>query len=160
MNAFILKINFPYNFKIQYSSLGITKCSFVSKNKNALESKDVPKEMRATCSLIQKYFKGEKVDLSKINIDIDSLTSFQKSVYQTLKKIPFGKVISYKELADKIKNPGAIRAVGSAMKKNPIAIIIPCHRVIKSGGFIGNYNAPGGSQTKTLLLEKENINNA
>jgi len=82
-----------------------------------------------------------------------SLTSFQKKVYRATLSIPRGEVRSYKWIASRIRKPRAYRAVGYALKKNPYAIIIPCHRVIKSDGSIGGYS--GGVGKKKELLRKE-----
>ncbi|MBN2876452.1 MAG: methylated-DNA--[protein]-cysteine S-methyltransferase [Bacilli bacterium] len=81
-------------------------------------------------------------------------TSFQTQVLRTLSEVQYGEIISYKELAIRAGNPNAFRAVGSVCKSNPLPIIIPCHRVIKSNGEIGFYN--GGVKTKKRLLDLEN----
>lgn len=80
-------------------------------------------------------------------------TPFQQKVWRTLITIPYGKVASYREVAEMINRPGAARAVGSANGKNPLPIIIPCHRVIASDGSLGGYS--GGLMTKIALLEQE-----
>jgi O-6-methylguanine DNA methyltransferase len=82
-------------------------------------------------------------------------TEFQKRVWEEIHKIPFGKTITYKEIAKKIGKPNASRAVANACGKNPTPIIRPCHRVICSNGEIGGYSAPGGAIVKKVLLEKE-----
>jgi methylated-DNA-[protein]-cysteine S-methyltransferase len=80
-------------------------------------------------------------------------TKFQKSVWSELKKIPSGKTASYLEIATNIARPRAYRAVANAVGKNPISIIIPCHRVIRQGGDLGGYT--GGIDIKQLLLSNE-----
>ena len=84
-------------------------------------------------------------------------TVFQLKVWNYLKKIPRGKVITYLELAKAIKMPKAVRAVANAVGKNPYPPKIPCHRVIRSDGKLGGYSAPGGIKTKKKLLKKEGI---
>ena len=84
-------------------------------------------------------------------------TVFQLKVWNYLKKIPRGKVITYLELAKAIKMPKAVRAVGNAVGKNPYPAKIPCHRVIRSDGKLGGYSAPGGIKTKKKLLKMEGI---
>lgn len=81
------------------------------------------------------------------------LTLFEKKVYTVVKKIPFGEVRSYAWVAEKIGKPGASRAVGNALNKNPFPIIVPCHRVVHSNGFIGEYAF--GQDLKKKLLETE-----
>ncbi|MCS7257782.1 MAG: methylated-DNA--[protein]-cysteine S-methyltransferase, partial [candidate division WOR-3 bacterium] len=90
-------------------------------------------------ALLDSYFKGRKVNF-KLAIDLSGLSSFQKKVLLAVRKIPYGKTISYKELAIRIKNPKAVRAVGQALKKNPLPIIIPCHRVLRADKSLGGFN--------------------
>ncbi len=85
---------------------------------------------------------------------MNSLTDFQKKVYEAVKKIPRGKVLSYLEVAARLKKPGAARAVGNALNRN-FDKRIPCHRVIKSGGFVGGYRS--GIKKKKEILQKEGI---
>jgi len=82
------------------------------------------------------------------------LTKFQWKVLEATLKIPIGQVRSYKWIAEQIGCPGAFRAVGQALRRNPYPIMIPCHRVIKSDGSLGGY-AGGPSDKKALLLKKE-----
>jgi O-6-methylguanine DNA methyltransferase len=82
------------------------------------------------------------------------LTDFQRAVLIETMKIPKGQTISYKELARRINHPNAYRAVGTALKKNPLPVKIPCHRVIRSNGSIGNYSG-GGTPKKLALLLSE-----
>ena len=84
-------------------------------------------------------------------------TVFQLKVWNYLKKIPRGKVITYLDLAKAIKVPKAVRAVANAVGKNPYPPKIPCHRVIRSDGKLGGYSAPGGIKTKKKLLKMEGI---
>ena len=84
-------------------------------------------------------------------------TVFQLKVWNYLKKIPRGKVITYLDLAKAIKMPKAVRAVANAVGKNPYPPKIPCHRVIRSDGKLGGYSAPGGIKTKEKLLKMEGI---
>lgn len=82
-------------------------------------------------------------------------TPFQKKVWRALLMIPKGQVRSYEWLAQKISSPKAVRAVGSALKKNPFAPEVPCHRVIRKDGNLGGYSARGGLKKKKALLQKE-----
>ncbi len=100
---------------------------------------------------LQSYFAQELKQFS-LPLDLEG-TPFQVAVWQELARIPFGTVISYKELARRIGNPGAMRAVGSANGKNPISIIIPCHRVIAADGSWGGYG--WGLPVKKQLLSLE-----
>lgn len=101
---------------------------------------------------LEEYFAGTR-KVFDLPIDTHHLgTPFQKRVWNELKKIPYGKTLSYKQIAQKLKTK-AVRAVGSANGKNPLSIIVPCHRVIASDGSLGGY--AGGLKTKTLLLKIE-----
>jgi methylated-DNA-[protein]-cysteine S-methyltransferase len=101
---------------------------------------------------LHEYFRGERESFDvKINLNG---TEFQKSVWEELRKIPYGKVRSYKEIAVSVGCPKGARAVGNANNKNPIPIIVPCHRVIACGGKIGGY--AGGIELKKKLLKIEN----
>lgn len=104
---------------------------------------------------LKEYFNGKR-----ISFDLPTAlsgTEFQLKVWSELQNIPYGKTASYKEIAINTGSPKAARAVGNANNKNPILIIVPCHRVIKSSGDIGDY-AFGSSMKRYLLeLEKENF---
>lgn len=93
-----------------------------------------------------------KIDFQKLNG-----TPFQKKVWQAISKIPKGKTLTYKELATKIGQPKAIRAVANAVGANPLVVQIPCHRVVRSDGTLGGYSGRGGVKTKKSLLRKEGI---
>lgn len=87
-------------------------------------------------------------------LDLGSVTEFQRTVLDQTARIPRGQVRSYGWLADHVGNPGAVRAVGSTMAKNPVPLIIPCHRVVRTDGRLGNYSL-GGPHNKWELLEHE-----
>lgn len=100
---------------------------------------------------LEEYFAGERTSFS---VPLNPIgTPFQTSVWETLLTIPYGKTISYAEEAERFGNPKATRAVANANGKNPIAILIPCHRVIASGGGLGGYS--GGLWRKEFLLRLE-----
>jgi O-6-methylguanine DNA methyltransferase len=100
---------------------------------------------------ILEYFEGKRT-VFDIPIDIRG-TDFQISVWKKLIDIPFGKTLSYAQIADKIDNPRAYRAVGSSCGANPLPIVIPCHRVLASDGSLGGYS--GGLEIKKALLQHE-----
>jgi O-6-methylguanine DNA methyltransferase len=84
-------------------------------------------------------------------------TSFEIKVWAAIDQIPKGSVITYKELANKIGHPNAVRAVANACGKNPNPISTPCHRVVRTDGRPGGYSAPGGIKKKIELLNKEGV---
>ena len=85
-------------------------------------------------------------------------TKFQLQVWEEIKKIPKGSVKTYKEIASILGKPNSSRAVANACAKNPLIIEIPCHRVIRSDGFLGGYSGKGGTQKKSELLIEEGYN--
>jgi O-6-methylguanine DNA methyltransferase len=109
----------------------------------------------AVSKAVLGYFGGKKVDFSNVKVEIDKLRPFAKKVLAACRGIGFGRVVTYRELAKKIGRPGAARAVGTVMAKNPLPLIIPCHRVIRSDGKLGGFSAPGGIKTKKKLIELE-----
>lgn len=101
---------------------------------------------------LTEYFEGKRKEFT-IPLQLVG-TPFQQEAWKILMKIPYGETISYKEQAQLLKNPKAVRAVGSANGKNLIAIIIPCHRIINTNGKLGGY--AGGLENKKALLQLEN----
>ncbi len=102
------------------------------------------------------YFEGVCVNFSRdIPIVLDGFSSFDSSVLTACRDIKFGQRISYSALAKKLGRPNTSRAVGNALAKNPLPLIIPCHRVVRSDGTIGGFSAPGGKGLKAKLLKLE-----
>jgi methylated-DNA-[protein]-cysteine S-methyltransferase len=105
---------------------------------------------------ITAYFEGDCMDFSPdIPIDFNGFGSFSRKVLATCRNIKFGRTISYSGLAKKAGRPAASRAVGNALAKNPLPLIIPCHRVLRSDGKMGGFSAPGGISLKKRMLDLE-----
>lgn len=104
-------------------------------------------------SQLREYFERKRTSF-EVKLDFSGHTDFHKEVWKELLKIPYGHTISYSGIAHGIENPDAVRAVGLANKYNPIAIIVPCHRVIGKNGDLTGYFY--GLDTKRMLLELEN----
>jgi len=111
----------------------------------------VNRHLRVLKKQVKEYFKGKRKEFT-VSL-VTPGTEFQKEVWNALRKIPYGKTISYLEQAKLINNPGAVRAVASANGSNPIAILIPCHRVIGSDGTLVGYG--GGIERKRWLIVHE-----
>ncbi|MEJ2201683.1 MAG: methylated-DNA--[protein]-cysteine S-methyltransferase [Desulfuromonadaceae bacterium] len=110
--------------------------------------------LQSALQLLQNYLAGQD---PPADLPLDEQgTPFQQRVWQELRRIPYGQTISYKELATRIGQPTAYRAVANACAQNPVAIFTPCHRVIRENGELGGY--AGGVERKRLLLEKERGN--
>ncbi len=101
------------------------------------------------------YAAGVTVDFRDVRIDPGRMTDFQLEVVRCCREIPYGKTITYGQLATAAGFPGTARAVGNCMAANRIPLIVPCHRVVPADGRSGAYSAPGGSRTKQRLLELE-----
>ncbi len=101
------------------------------------------------------YASGGKVDFHDVRVDLDRLTPFQRRAAFHCRRIPYGQVLTYGQLAAKAGAPGAARAVGNCMAANRFPLIIPCHRVIPASGRAGAFSAPGGTRTKQRLLAIE-----
>jgi methylated-DNA-[protein]-cysteine S-methyltransferase len=114
-------------------------------------TKKIPKELKEAVAQLNEYFEGKRQDFDfKIN---PKGTEFQQKVWQELLAIPFGKTMSYLDLSKKLGDVKAIRAVASANGKNPLWIVVPCHRVIGTDGSLTGY--AGGLWRKKWLLEHE-----
>lgn len=116
----------------------------------AVESSDGFGDLAARLRL---YFSGEAVDFSDVPVAFEGLGDFEKRVLDETRKVGHGRLASYKSLAAAAGSPGAARAVGNAMRKNPVPIVVPCHRVLHSGGGLGGYG--GGLDMKRHLLDLE-----
>ncbi len=101
---------------------------------------------------LDAYFSG-KLNRFDLPLDLSGFSSFRRRVWNCLQRIPFGETRSYQQIAREIGSPGASRAVGNANSRNPIPIIIPCHRVVRADGTLGGYSS--GIEMKRLLLDHE-----
>ena len=117
----------------------------------------MPAPVRSAIDALQRYFAGDTVDFCDIELDLSRDSPFHRSIYAVARTIPWGRTATYGSLARQVGEPGAARAIGQAMGRNPIPIIVPCHRVIASSGKLGGFSAHGGTATKERLLALEGI---
>ena len=115
---------------------------------------DAPSDHPAAAQQLAEYFAGQRRDFT-VPLDLRGVTAFRGLVLRELAKVPYGRTTTYAELARAVGNPKAVRAVGSACATNPLPLLIPCHRVLRSDGQLGGYR--GGVQAKRYLLELEGI---
>jgi len=108
------------------------------------------------CRQLERYDQGKDIAFSVPEVGPQPWSNFYRRVWTETAKIPRGKVSTYGQVANKISNPRAARAVGTALAKNPFPLLIPCHRVIQSSGELGNYSA-GGPTVKRHLLVREGV---
>ena len=117
-----------------------------------------PADVAETIEAVRRYFAGEQVDFSGVRLDLAGQDSYFRDVYAAARRVGWGKTTTYGALAKELgAGPEAARDVGQAMARNPVALIIPCHRVLAAGGKIGGFSAPGGSNTKLRMLELEGV---
>jgi methylated-DNA-[protein]-cysteine S-methyltransferase len=119
------------------------------------EEAESPAFIAEAIALIVRLLAGEAADLSGIEIDLSAADEFERKVYAAALGIERGEVRTYGEVAAAIGAPGTARAVGAALGRNPIPIIVPCHRVLAAAGKSGGFSAPGGTATKFRILAIE-----
>jgi methylated-DNA-[protein]-cysteine S-methyltransferase len=119
------------------------------------EERTPPPAMQAMIDRVLKLLAGDKVDLSDAPLDFGDSPDFHKRAYAIARTIPAGQTMTYGEIAKRLGEPHESREVGQAMGKNPIAILMPCHRVLGADGKMGGFSANGGVATKRRILEIE-----
>jgi methylated-DNA-[protein]-cysteine S-methyltransferase len=122
---------------------------------------DPPPGIAQAIALIQNYCAGERVDFSAVPLDLSGIDPERRRVYESMRAIPFGETTTYGKLA---KETGAAEGdweaaqrIGAAMGRNPLPIVVPCHRVLAAGGKLGGFSAYGGTTTKQTLLALEGV---
>ncbi|MDI6786554.1 MAG: methylated-DNA--[protein]-cysteine S-methyltransferase [bacterium] len=130
----------------------LKEISDFKKNDQNLIEKSYPKlEKDLKC-----YFKKKDINFKNYRLDLSETTYFQKKVLLATLNIPYGETKSYKWIANYIGNPNAYRAVGQALHRNPLPVIIPCHRIIKENGWMGGFSSGLLWKKRLLYLEQEN----
>ena len=140
------------------SSEAATRARLRRRFPDAPEAKPPTRVRRAQQGIVA-LLAGKRSDLSGVALDLDGLPPFQRRVYEAAREIPSGATLSYGELAARLGAPGAARAVGQALGKNPFAIVVPCHRVLAAGQKSGGFSAEGGVATKLRMLAIEGVKN-
>jgi methylated-DNA-[protein]-cysteine S-methyltransferase len=143
--------------RLYFSDRGLTALEFAGADASPAPQQDAPPlhlqpHIEAAKRELTAYFRGDPTDFAALTLDPQG-TPFQRRVWQELQGIPCGQAISYKELAQRLGNPKASRAVGQANGRNPIPLIIPCHRVINANGALGGFSS--GLDRKRWLLRHE-----
>jgi methylated-DNA-[protein]-cysteine S-methyltransferase len=154
---------------VTWNSMGIARFQLPTKSPDSAErmllrrapgaepgtpTPDVAEFVAAT----KRYFQGEETDFSEFTLDLSDQDELFRQIYAAARKIRWGQTTTYGALAKELgARPQAARDVGQAMAKNPMPLIIPCHRVLAAGGKIGGFSAPGGSATKIRMLELERV---
>jgi methylated-DNA-[protein]-cysteine S-methyltransferase len=136
------------------STRDATVSGMISRSGGA-EPADPPAWVVKAIEQIARHLEGHAQDLSHIRLDDARVPAFHRRVYEEARRVGSGETVTYGELAGRAGSPGASRAVGQAMAKNPFPLIVPCHRVLAAGSRIGGFSAGGGLTTKVRLLALE-----
>lgn len=143
-------INTPLGIaKLEGDELGLSNVTLLDSEEKPTDI--IPEELEDAVYQLNEYFEGKRTQFS-LTLNPEG-TEFQKKVWKALEEIPYGKTVSYLDLSKTLGDPKAIRAVAAANGKNPLWIILPCHRVIGSDGSLTGY--AGGLHRKKWLLEHE-----
>jgi methylated-DNA-[protein]-cysteine S-methyltransferase len=152
---------------VAWSDLGVTRLQLPEADAGATErrlraraakaSQVTPEKIHQLIAEIHSYLGGRKIDFAAVSVDLADVEPFQRKVYDAARAVPWGHTVSYGEVARQIGSPGAARAVGQALSRNPVPIIIPCHRVLAKGHRIGGFSAHGGALAKEHLLALEGV---
>ena len=114
-----------------------------------------PAMVQQAIERVRALLKGEAIDLSDLPLDLEGTPEFHRRVYEVARTIPPGQTMTYGEIAKRLGAPQESREVGQALGRNPVAIIVPCHRVLGADGKMGGFSASGGIATKRRILEIE-----
>lgn len=153
---------------VAWSADGICRVALPERNRERMEARfaarldgaragEPPAKIAAAIALIKRYADGETVDFSSVPVDLDGADLFRRAIYGAARRLGFGETTTYGGLADAAGHPGKARETGEALGRNPVPLIVPCHRILAAGGKIGGFSAPGGSSTKEKLLNLEGV---
>jgi methylated-DNA-[protein]-cysteine S-methyltransferase len=152
---------------IVWSPKGVTRVQLPERDTSALharmpkgerqEREGLPRDVARAVAKLTRYFEGEKVDFVDLSLDLSACSAFNREVYEAARLVSWGETATYGELARRAGSPGAARAVGHALARNPVAIVIPCHRILSAGAKIGGFSAHGGIALKERLLGLEGV---
>jgi len=143
-------------FQLPESTERLTE-SRIAQRSGAISASKPPPKVQAMIKRIGLHLQGQPQDFSDIDLDMQDLPQFSRKVYQAARKIRAGQTRTYGDIAKAVGRPGAARAVGQALGRNPIALLVPCHRVLAANGKPGGFSAHGGCDTKFKLLTLEGV---
>lgn len=122
-----------------------------------LDPVDPVGQSRQWIAWLSDFAAGEDAPLAEIPLDLRGFTPFRRRVTEACRQIPRGQVRSYQDLAAACGSSAAARAVGSVMRRNPLPLVVPCHRVVGASGKLHGFSAPGGLEMKARLLDLERV---
>ncbi len=155
---------------IAWSQVGLTHLALPERDREAAERRaarwaaeavetleEAPAFVSEAVALIRRYAQGEAIDFSVLPLDLAGIDPFRRAIYAAALKLGQGEVTTYGELADHAGFPRMARETGAALGRNPLPLVVPCHRILAAGGKIGGFSAPGGTVTKERLLSHEGV---
>lgn len=153
---------------VAWSEKGLTRLCLPQASRDGVERRllrldgDIPVGTRPPwvvdlIEAIKAYAAGGTVDFSAFPVDLTGIDAFRMAIYDAARKLAFGEVTTYGELASRAGHTGLARETGAALGANPVPLVIPCHRIMAAGGKIGGFSAPGGSATKERMLGLEGV---
>lgn len=161
---------------LEWSAGGLTRFSLPEHDRSAVERRarkwaqaaalapaldemppHAPGFVAQAVSLARAYADGETVDFTVLPLDLAGIDPFDRAVYAAALTLRQGEITTYGELAERAGFPGMARETGAALGRNPLPLVIPCHRIVAAGGRIGGFSAPGGARTKERLLSHEGV---
>jgi len=141
-------------FQLPEATAELTE-SRIARNSGAARSSKIPLQVTNICKRVCYHLNGALQDFRDIPVDLDGVGPFVRKVCEAAREIPVGQTVTYADLANTLGRPSLARAVGRALGRNPIPLIIPCHRVMAAHGKPGGFSAFGGRVTKAKLLAIE-----
>jgi methylated-DNA-[protein]-cysteine S-methyltransferase len=154
---------------IAWSDAGITRFQLPTRSRDAAERSlrrrapgaepgAPPPQVAEAVAAARRYFEGEETDFSRLRLDLGDQDAFFQRIYAAARQVKWGYTTTYGALAKQLgAGPEAARDVGQAMARNPVPLLIPCHRVLAAGGKVGGFSAPGGSAAKARMLALEGV---
>ena len=158
-------------FSIAWSSRGICRCILPEPTRQAAEQllanrgglyaanivaeTDLPAPIGSVVAVIRAYAEGDERGFDAVPLDLDGIDPFRRAIYAAARKLGHGEVVTYGELAARAGFPNHARETGTALGRNPIPLIVPCHRIVAAGGKLGGFSAERGTETKKRLLAHE-----
>jgi methylated-DNA-[protein]-cysteine S-methyltransferase len=151
---------------VAWSERGVTRLQFPQADRSATAQRlgrsgrleaPPPPAISQVIADVQRYLAGGHVDFSSVRLDLADVGPFEQKIYEATRSVGWGETATYGALARQAGAPDAARAVGRAMSRNPVVIIIPCHRILASGNRMGGFSAFGGTAVKERLLSLEGV---
>ena len=144
-------------FRLPASAAEDTRRSLLRRPPAAGEAQPT-EHVRVIVEAAQRYFRGERIDFSELALDLGRQEPLFVRIYDEVRRLGWGQTTTYGAIAKALgEGPEVARDVGQAMARNPVPLIIPCHRVLATGGKIGGFSAPGGSEAKARMLALEGV---